>query len=67
MFHAIFHRRCFNLACNLRPQRVCQSIGGKGEPLLEGSRWMSRADLTEKRPVGEGVQDYLSAPLDLGI
>jgi hypothetical protein len=60
MFHAIFHRRCFNLACILRPQRVYQSIGGKGEP-LRGGKEISRADLIEKRPEGEGAQDHLSA------
>jgi hypothetical protein len=54
MFHVIFHMRCFSMACNLRPQRVYQSTGGKGEPLREGDKEMSQADLTEKKTCRKG-------------
>jgi len=65
---AIFQSRCLSLAWSLRPHNINQTSGQKGEVLPEEeAETNSWADLTEKRPEGDGAHDHLSNEVTWGI
>jgi len=67
MSQAMFQSRCLSPAWSLRPHSLNHTSGVKGEVLPEEAKTNSWADLTEKRPEGDGAHDHLSNEITWGI